>query len=171
MDYRFCPKCGYRLSKKTDSDGFQRLYCSACKFVFYQNSAPTATAIINNGSRVLLTKRAVDPYKDYWDLPGGFLEQGEHPINGVKREIKEELGVRIKVLEMIGIFMDEYPYANGKLNTLNIFYLARIIRGIPKPDSDVKEVRWFDLNDLPSKTAFKSGRRALRAYIKLKNEK
>jgi ADP-ribose pyrophosphatase YjhB (NUDIX family) len=163
MSYKFCPKCGQRLVKKKLSDKIPRLVCSGCKFVFYQNSAPTASAIIVRGNKVLLGKRAIKPRKGYWDVPGGFLENGEHPLDGVKREIKEELGVEIEILKQLGIFMDKY---NSWEFTLNIYYLAKIKKGRPKAASDIKEIRWFTADELPKKMAFKNNREALKAWLR-----
>ena len=75
--FRFCPKCGGKLATKKQH-GRALLICTECNFVFYQNSAPTASAIITNkAGDVLLVKRAIQPKKGYWDLPGGFLDEEE----------------------------------------------------------------------------------------------
>lgn len=166
MLYNFCPKCGSRLIKKSDLEGFLRLICSKCNFIFYQNSKPTATAVIIDNNNVLLAKRKYEPKKDFWNLPGGFLEYGEDPIKGVKREIKEELCVNIKVLDILGIFIDKYPYFKDNLYTLNIIYLTKIIQGTLKPCSDTKELKWFAYNKLPKKIAFKNDKQGLNTWIK-----
>lgn len=165
MSYTFCPKCGGRLRKKY-IDKNKELVCKNCHFIFYQNSKPTASALIIKGDKILLAQRAIEPYKNFWDVPGGFLKLKEHPEQGLAREIKEELNVDIKIKKLLGIFMDKYG-ASGDC-TLNIYYLAEIKKGKLKPASDVKSFKWFEIDNLPKDVAFKASKDALRALKKLR---
>ncbi len=152
--FKFCPVCGARLDlvKRRDRPV---LKCPACGFIFFQNSKPTATAFITNSkSQLLLVKRAIQPKKNWWDMPGGFLEEGEDPLSGVKREIKEELGLRLKQIRLLGIYIDSYAHGY-KMYTLNIIYTARIAVGTIKAMDDVGSAQWFDKNKIPwSRLAF-----------------
>lgn len=165
MKFKFCPKCGGKLRKKVlqKEDGKQQLVCPKCRFVFYQNSKPTASALIVKNNKVLLARRADPPFKNKWDLPGGFLEENESPETGLLREIKEELGVKIKIGKLVGIFMDRYG-KNGDW-TLNIYYEAKIISGVLRPASDVAELKWFSKNNLP-KLAFKNQEKLMKTWLK-----
>lgn len=150
---KFCPKCGNTfVFKKPEGNDKKELICESCGFIFWQNSKPTASALIVDQDKLLLVKRAI-PHKGMWDIPGGFLELGEHPEDGVKREMKEELGINIIINKFIGIVMDRYG-DNDNIWTLNIFYEARIANGVPTPASDVCEYKWFSVEDLPDKMAF-----------------
>jgi 8-oxo-dGTP diphosphatase len=102
--------------------------------------------------QVLLVKRGIEPYKGWWDIPGGFLENGEHPEAGAVREVAEETGLHINPTELLGIYMDTYGPAGEY--TLNLCYVAELIGGRPQPASDVIELKWFDLAGLPDKVAF-----------------
>ena len=117
MSYSFCPKCGGRLETRF-FEGRDRLICSVCGFVFYQHSKACAGALVMRGDKVLLVKRGIEPFKGYWDIPGGFLEQGEAPEEGAIRELEEETGLLIELTEILGIFMDQY--GNRNTATLNI---------------------------------------------------
>lgn len=163
MKYAFCPKCGGKLKIGLEHNK-KRLICTKCGFVLYRNSKPTASAIISKNGKILLGKRAIEPYKNLWDVPGGFLEYGESPEAGLKREIKEELGVKIKIKRLVGIFMDRY----GKDGdwTLNIYYEAEIASGVLRPDDDVSELKWFDKNKI-SPLAFKNGEKAIKTWLKM----
>jgi len=109
--------------------------------------------------RVLLVRRAIEPFCGYWDIPGGFLEADEHPAAGVVREIEEETGLRIRLTALLGIYIDTYG-AEGEY-TLNIHYLAEAVNGEPCPASDVSELAWFAPHELPSDLAFRSDSQAL----------
>ncbi len=167
MNFKFCPKCSEKLEfKKIKTEEEKQLICKKCSFIFYQNSKPTVSALIlNNKNKIMLVRRAVQPFKNKWDIPGGFLKVGEDPQKGVKRELLEETGLSIKPLKIFGIFMDKYhnvsnnkPIANNF--TLNIYYLAKILKGKADPASDISEIKWFSLDRLPQ-IAFKNGQQAL----------
>lgn len=157
--YRFCPKCGNKLFNKKEGK-HKRLQCSSCNFIFYQNSKPTSSALILEGSKVLLGKRKINPSKGKWDVIGGFLEPGEHPEAGLRREVFEETGLKIEVLDMIGFFMDIY---DSTYPTLNICYTGKAISGRLKPGSDIEELRWFEIEKLPKNIAFKNGEKMLKS--------
>jgi NAD+ diphosphatase len=145
------------------------LSCTKCHFVFYQNSKPTASAFITNQKgQILLVKRAIQPKLGWWDMPGGFLEEGEDPVTGVKREIKEELDVRLKNIQLLGIYMDSYAHCFN-VHTLNIIYTAQIQSGTIKAMDDVGDTHWFDTDDIPwSRFAFPVWMKpAIRDWLKL----
>lgn len=161
--YRFCSYCGHKLTVKyLEAEGRPRESCPACQEVFYQNSKPGVGALIIKGNEILLAKRTKAPYRGYWDIPGGFLEAGEHPLDGLRREIKEETGLKIKPGKILGIFMDKY--GSEKWDTLNIFYIVEIVSGKMQAKSDVSELKWFSKKSLPKKIAFCGSRQALKIW-------
>ncbi len=166
--YKFCPVCGGEFTLKIEHPGApKRLTCQKCGFVFYINSRPAVSAIIEKNGEVLLARRAVNPQKGEWDAPGGFLEAGEDPLKGLKREMKEETGLEISNEKFFGFYMDRYWIPIENEYTLNIFYTAKIEEGNISPQDDVTEFRWFSLDKLP-RVAFENGRRALEDYKKQK---
>jgi ADP-ribose pyrophosphatase YjhB (NUDIX family) len=114
--------------------------------------------VIQDG-RVLLVRRAIEPFYGHGDIPGGFLEADEHPAVGVVREIEEETGLRIQLTALRGIYVDTYGAEDEY--TLNIHYLAEVVSGEPHPASDALELAWFAPHELPSDLAFCSDYRAL----------
>ena len=85
--YKFCPFCKGNL---TQEDPF-RQKCMECGFIMYHNSSPCAGAVpVDKNNRVLLAKRGIEPFKHGWNIIGGFLNYGENPMDGLKREVKEE---------------------------------------------------------------------------------
>lgn len=158
MQYSFCPKCGRRLSLRL-IDQHERLVCSGCGFIFYQNSKPCVGVLVVEDNRLLLVQRAIEPFKGYWDIPGGFLEAGEHPEAGAIRELQEETGLLIEPVQILGIFMD--TYGPGQEPVMTIFYIAQVAGGELRPGSDAAALQWFELEDLPEKIAFSSAQEAL----------
>ena len=78
--------------------------------------------ILDGDGRVLLIKRATEPMKGYWSLPGGLLELGETLIEGVKREIREETGLPVSVADD--------PLASVVLGTGKMLSDFRLLRKI-----------------------------------------
>lgn len=165
--FKFCPVCGAKLSRKKQ-DHLVRLVCSKCDFVYYQNSKPTVTALIKNSQgEILLVKRAVPPNKGYWDTPGGFLENGEDPEPGLRREMKEELGITLKNIKYFGMYTDFY-FERYNLYTLNIVYTCEISSGKMIPQDDISELKWFKKKDFPFKRfAFRWMKKVLNDYNKV----
>ena len=145
--WRFCPRCASELDR---THAPARVDCPACGFVGHANSSPCVGVIVeDDAGRVLLARRAVQPYRGMWDTPGGYLEEGEHPLDGLRRELLEETGLTVEPREFLGAFMDWYGDAPDANATLNLFWTARVVSGEPAPDDDVAELRWFAPGELP----------------------
>ncbi len=158
--WRFCPACAAKVEVEEG-----RAKCAACGFVRYANSAPTANALCTDElGRVLLGRRAVEPDKGLWDIPGGFLEEGEHPLDGIRRELREETGLEVEPLGFLCATMDRYG-ASG-VWTLNLTWLARVVSGEPEAADDVAELSWFAPDELPrdEELAFTNTAEVLRAW-------
>ena len=147
LGWRFCPRCAGELDR---SGAPARLDCPRCGFVAHANSAPTAGAIVEDGAgRILLARRGVEPFRGMWDIPGGYLEEGEHPLDGVRRELLEETGLVIEPVRFLGAFMDTYGDSPDANATLNLFWTARAVDGEPVAADDVAELRWFAAAEIP----------------------
>ena len=97
----YCSKCGDKNSFGK-IDGGTRYHCTFCKAIHYQNPKPTATLILPKKDTILLVRRAFEPEKGSWSLPGGFLELGETLEQGAKRELKEETNLNGEVVKLLG---------------------------------------------------------------------
>lgn len=101
-------------------------------------------AIIKDENRLLIAKRhSKDPLGGKWEFPGGKIEPGETPQECLVREIKEELGVEVK----IGPFYDDNVYSSQDHDIHLLFYWAGIINGevIPVVHDDLK---WTTIEEL-----------------------
>jgi ADP-ribose pyrophosphatase YjhB (NUDIX family) len=142
--YRFCPADGTRLEEPRPSGGAR---CPFCGRSWYRNSAPSVGAAIVRDGRALVTVRAREPEKGRIDVPGGFLKVGEHPVDGLVRETKEELGVEIEVLGN-PVLLATHTYGADGGYVLAIGFKASIIGGEPRPTDDVAEMKWVSAEEL-----------------------
>jgi ADP-ribose pyrophosphatase YjhB (NUDIX family) len=144
-DWRHCPRCGAAISP---ADG--RAVCGACGYIAYANPAPAVCALlVDDDGRILLTRRRWDPYAGMWDLPGGFLGEDEHPLDGLRRELLEETGLEVEPHEWFGAFLVPYGDGPGTRMVLNLVWLARVVGGMPQAADDVSELGWFTRDQLP----------------------
>jgi ADP-ribose pyrophosphatase YjhB (NUDIX family) len=122
--------------------------CSSCGRTWYRNSVPTVGAVIVSDGKALVARRAADPHKGRFDSPGGFLEAGEEALDGLRREIREELGVEIDVKPSDYINATVHTYGDEDDYVLALSFAARIVSGEPTPDDDVAEVKWVGPDEL-----------------------
>ncbi|MCL2135160.1 MAG: NUDIX hydrolase [Candidatus Bathyarchaeota archaeon] len=119
-------------------------------------SGVTATAIIFcPGNKILLIKRNTLPFRGFWALPGGKLEVGEIVEHTCVREVKEEVGVDVKIVCRIG----EYHEFGDREGVVYDYYpscfVVMVVGGqVVRQESEVQEVGLFGLDDLPCPLAF-----------------
>lgn len=143
--FRFCPACGASLA---DPGGDGGVRCESCDRSWYRNSAPTAGCAIVRDGRALVTVRAREPEKGRIDVPGGFLEAGEGVIEGLKREVREELGIDVEVDVDDCLSMVPHRYGPEGDWVLALGFRARAVTGDPVPNDDVAEIKWVTRDDL-----------------------
>jgi len=160
---RHCLVCGSGLRARCEN-GFSRWRCDRCGWVFYGNPVPATVAIVVGRRGVLLCRRGGPPHRGTWDLAGGFLEAGESPERGLRRELREELGARVRSARFRGFVLDHY--GRGGVPVLGLVYTVRV-SGAITARSDVSEARWFSRDAIPwRRIGFASIRRALRGYLR-----
>ncbi len=126
--------------------------CPACGLQEYANPAPTASAVVHDDEgNLLLARRAGDPGKGLWDLVGGFMDEGEEPLETLRRELREETGCDVEVGEFLGGLPDRY--GDDGIWTIN-FYWEATLSGEPEAGDDVAELVWFPRDELPPRSEF-----------------
>ena len=141
--------CGGELRRR-QWEGTERLVCSDCGFVFYQNPAPAAGVVVIEDGRVLWVQRRFEPRKDLWTMPAGFLEYDEHVETCAVREAKEETGLDVELIRLFGAYM---AMDDPRTHVVLLLYLARRIGGELVPGDDAADARFFPL-DAPPPIAF-----------------
>ena len=143
--WRYCPRCG---SAVKHHEG--QIECLTCGFVHYAHSAPAVSALVlDDAGRMLLGRRAHDPDVGLWDVLGGFVDEGEHPLDALRRELDEETGLEVEPGAFLGAFIDTYGEGPEATSVLNLVWEARIVSGEPSPADDVSELRWFPQDEPP----------------------
>lgn len=159
---RFCPCCGGVLKViQRPGDDRQRQACTNCGHVAYQNAKPCAGALVEQDRHLLLVRRANEPYRGYWDIPGGFLEADELPEAGAIREVEEETGLKIETTALFGFYVGHYGQDDSGKPCLNIYFLGRLTGGTEQPGPEAADLAWFSPRELPDMIAFKHARQVL----------
>jgi 8-oxo-dGTP diphosphatase len=143
---RHCSGCGAVLPSEPP------VTCPACGTRHWRNAKPCAGALIMRDGRLLLVRRSMEPWLGWWDIPGGFCEEDEHPITAATREAQEETGVGVEITGFIGLWLDRYPdpAVPDAVTTLNAYYhaVAGPDVGVPDP-AETAEIGWFAPDDVP----------------------
>lgn len=140
----YCSHCGSKVSLKIpEGDNRLRSVCDSCGMIHYQNPLMVAGCLPVHNNQVLLCKRAIEPRKGYWTLPGGFMELGETLEQAAARETQEEAGAQVKVKELYTLFNILH------VGQVSVFFLA----DLPSPEysagDESEEVELFSEEDIP----------------------
>ncbi len=112
----------------------------------YKNPSLTVDIIIELEDGVVLVRRKNNPYKNYWAIPGGFVEYGETVENAARREAEEETGLEVELREILGVYSD--PDRDPRGHMVSICFLAEKISGELKASTDAADVKVF--KEVPS---------------------
>ena len=159
---RYCSTCGAGVEKRIPSgDDHLRYVCKICGNIHYQNPKLVVGCVPEYQDRILICRRNIEPCRDKWTLPAGFLENGETVRAGALRETYEEARVRVDIIA---------PYRLFDLAFVNQLYLMfrasiRVPDFGPTPESSEvklvyeKEIPWEDI-------AFPVIKKTLRQYFR-----
>jgi 8-oxo-dGTP diphosphatase len=106
--------------------------------------------VVIKKDRALLIRRAGPPLAGEWSIPGGLLELSETLEEGVRRELGEETGIEVRVLQMIEVFERIVRDEAGRTryHFVIVDYLCELVSGEPRAASDVTDVAWAAADDL-----------------------
>ncbi|MCU1497884.1 MAG: hydrolase [Acidimicrobiales bacterium] len=126
-------------------------------------NAPCAAAVVVRDGLVLLGRRANEPFRGWWEVPGGFVERGEHPAAAAIREVREELGIAITLTGLIGIYVEDSPgheippgtIGGARVEDLQVtVFEATTTETSCEPDpAEVSDWAWFRPEDIPGDLA------------------
>ncbi|HPY01351.1 MAG TPA: NUDIX hydrolase [Candidatus Marinimicrobia bacterium] len=147
MKYHYCYHCGTPTTS-LEMEGYRRAFCPQCQLILYENPLPTVVIIAyNEQNEIVLIRRAVEPGRGGWSLPGGFIEIGETTAQAAVRELLEETGLSATELKLV----DVGTHLNGFYgDILMIGYATPVQEDLIRPGSDAAEAAWFKIDDHPS---------------------
>lgn len=157
----YCSICGHKTRRQVPH-GDQRLrdVCSHCHTIHYQNPRVITGALAVYQDKVLLCKRAIEPRKGFWTLPGGFLELGETIESGAARETLEEACAHVVIESLYTLFNVVH------VGQLSAFFLAKLETPEFAPGEESEEVALFAEHEIPwDQLAFSTIARTLQLYF------
>jgi len=166
-EFHYCPVCGGKLNQVVLKEiEPSRLVCSTCRFILYMDPKVVACTVVEQENRIALLKRAMDPQKGLWVMPGGFVDRGEELTAAALRETAEECGLGIRIKGLLGV----YSYS-GETQVV-VVYTAQYISGDIVAGDETLEARFFEPGEIPwGRLAFRSTTDALKDYFKTRNQK
>jgi ADP-ribose pyrophosphatase YjhB (NUDIX family) len=118
----------------------------------YKNPIPTVDIIIEQGSKILMTRRRNEPYKGYLALPGGFVNEGERIEDAARREVNEETSLDIGLMDILGVYSDPKRDPRGHLMSTVFVGMIHVDNGTEPVQAsahdDAAEVSWINLEAL-----------------------
>lgn len=158
----FCVNDGSRLTIH-EIEGRPLEACDRCGWVLWRDpKLATATLVLDAEGAVVLGRRATEPGYGDWCLPGGFVNDDEHPAASAARECREEIRCEIVVESLIGAYHVPKPDAPSMVV---LGYAARLAGDArPAPGPEMLEAASFALHRLPP-LAFSSHREVLADWL------
>jgi len=162
---KFCPLCGGAMeSRLLMPENAERKACTRCGFVLFPGPKLVAGCFVIDAGRVLLIRRGVGPAVGKWTFPGGYVDFGENAADAAQRETREEVGMRVKLGPLLGVFND------GPITI--VAYLATPGKEAPATSEEATEVKYFAPNEVPwHDLAFPTTTDALTAWVASTREK
>lgn len=158
---KFCTHCGNTVVLQVPpGDDRERFVCISCEVVHYNNPRVIVGCLPVYEDKVLLCLRAIEPRKNFWTLPAGFMENGETSVQGAARETWEEARARVDNIDLYRIF--DVPY----INQIYMFYRCDLVDGEHSAGPESIETRLFTEQEIPwEQIAFPVVARTLQDYF------
>jgi ADP-ribose pyrophosphatase YjhB (NUDIX family) len=149
---RFCSNCAAPLPHPPP------VTCRSCDTSHWLDAKPCAGALVTCRGRLMLVRRAHEPWRGSWDVPGGFCGPREHPRDAAAREVREETGLSVEMGGVLGMWIDTYAPEGPEADkvTLSIYFHATVESPATTwtDPNEVAEIGWFSPDDLPADVAF-----------------
>lgn len=158
----YCVRCGSELETRV-FEGRELEACPNDDFVLWRDPKVASAVVVETDDGVLLGRRAIDPGYGLWCLPGGFVNDDEHPADSAVRECMEEISAAVELTCLIGVY---HIAKTDAPSMVGIAYRARLADGAtPRPGPEMLEVRVFPIDALPP-LAFPSHRYVLDEFLR-----
>ena len=145
IDINFCIRCGNVLEMIVRF-GAERPVCTKCDYTHFFDPKVAAAMWLTQSNKLLLVRRAIEPAKGYWTIPGGFVDAWENPAETAARECAEETGLKVIPEKLLDVVSSQHPSSGAGFV---IFYRGKIMSGDLQAGDDADAVDWFSINQLP----------------------
>lgn len=132
----------------------------------------TSTAIIPySENKILLIKRDTKPFKGFWALPGGRMDQGETIEQTIVREVKEETGLDVVIAWKVGEYVEIGIQDDIDYEYYPTCFVVTVVGGeVKRQESEIQEIKLFGFGELPVPLAFEH-EKMIKDYLRLQEEK
>ena len=159
---KFCSNCGSDQLENRIPKGDNRIrqICNNCDMIHYSNPKIVAGCLPVWRDQVLLCKRAIEPCRGLWNVPAGYLENGETVEEGAMREVWEEAEAKVDILGVLAV------YSLPHINQIYIHFLGQLQSLNFGIGEESLETQLFLEKDIPwDAIAFTSSSFALKKYF------
>lgn len=163
----FCSNCGSPklLLQIPPGDNRRRQVCGNCGVIHYVNPKIVAGCLPVWEDKVLLCRRSIEPCYGLWNVPSGYLENGEGVEDGAKREVWEEAAARVELQYLISLYNLE------KINQIYLQFIGALVDGKYAVGEESLEVKLFTEAEIPwDEMAFTSSTFTLNRYFQDRSE-
>ena len=150
---RFCSACGSPIGVRAP------VVCRACGAEHWLNASRASAALVVHDGRLLLTRRALEPWLGRWCAPSGFCDGPEHPVATAERETFEEVGLRVRVIGYLGHWVDEYlpgrdDGTEPQYCAVSYYHAVPVeLSELRCQENEVSDAGWFAPDELPGELA------------------
>jgi len=138
-EQKYCCFCGKELGLKRLHDNTREKYCEKCDYVFFRTPSPCVIVLVTKANKILLA-RGIRWKHPYWALVSGHIKLGETAEKTAIREVREETGLNVRHLELIG------TYIRKDKDLLMIAFKAETKNTSIKKSPELEKVKWFNLS-------------------------
>ena len=158
----YCVRCGTQLVPRM-IEGREHEACPNDDFVLWHDPKVSSAVVVEADGGIILGRRAIEPGYGLWCLPGGFVNDDEHPADAAKRECREEIGADVDITGLIGVY---HVAKQDAPSMIGLAFRARLADGERySPGAEMLEVRVFPFDELPP-LAFPSHRQVVADLVR-----
>lgn len=126
-----------------EEETLPRRICDHCGFIAYDNPKIVVGAVVEHNGAILMCRRAIEPSRGRWTIPAGYLEHGETPQDGARREAFEEATADIEISELLAV------YTIKRIGQVQLIYRATLATAAFAPGPESEATALFPLDALP----------------------
>jgi len=159
---KFCSSCGSaNISLRIpEGDNRERFVCPDCSTIHYQNPNIVSGCLPVWEDKILLCRRAIEPAHGLWNIPSGYLENGESVADGARREVWEEAIARVEIDYLITL------YNLPKINQIYLQFVGQLVDGKFGVGEESLECQLFAEAEIPwDEMAFTSSTFTIRMHF------